>query len=198
MRKILEPRRLQARDQALLQAEYKKIAEFVKNGSTGEIDITNYKLEELPEFFKTLSGSLDLWDGTILPEGFQAIRSIVYGGKGCKDNCTVSRMISRITPQFPEHRKYIGDNCKFKDLFLPQTEIEHIGKNLRVESLSLSGSVLHVPLPPDLTVTSILNLTKVKFMSGDGYESEADFRQRHPNCSKNCWILLPSEGDLGI
>jgi hypothetical protein len=53
---------------------YKKIVEFVKNGSKGHLDLTRCKLTSLPSFLKKIDGDLTIRDSPNLI----SIHSIIY------------------------------------------------------------------------------------------------------------------------
>jgi len=71
--KILVPRHLKIRDEEYKRIIYKKIQDYIKNGSKGTLNLTGTPITKLPDNLKIVKGDLLLNDSKIqfLPDGLK-------------------------------------------------------------------------------------------------------------------------------
>jgi hypothetical protein len=140
--KILVPRRSsEERAKNFLVATNKKIQEYIKNGSQGNLDLENTPITSLPNNLTEVKGSLFLSNTKIinLPDSLSYV-----GGNLVLINTNITSLPEKLT---------VKDS-----LFLKGTPITSLPNNLTVgRYLDLSGTKI-TNLPKDLTVGGSLNL----------------------------------------
>ena len=70
---LIVPRRLEDRSERYKRIVYKKIQDYIKNGSKGDLYLYGTPIESLPSNLKTVGGDLNLSESKILelPEGLK-------------------------------------------------------------------------------------------------------------------------------
>ena len=70
---LIVPRRLEDRPERYKRIVYKKIQDYIKNGSKGHLNLSHTPIENLPSNLKTVDGDLHLQFSKILelPEGIE-------------------------------------------------------------------------------------------------------------------------------
>lgn len=112
--KILVPRRSEERIEDFIIIQLKKINNYIKNGSEGNLTISNTPLTKVPDNLKYVDGNLDLRSNNIL-----------YLPKGLTVKGTF-KLSSNPISTLPDELSVGGD------LFITHTKIDTIPKNLNV------------------------------------------------------------------
>ena len=63
--KILVPRNLETRDEDYKRVVYQKIQDYIKQGSKGDLDLSQAPITKLPDNLIKVGGYLDLWGSKI-------------------------------------------------------------------------------------------------------------------------------------
>jgi hypothetical protein len=139
--KILAPRSSpEEKNEKLKVVTLRKVQEYIKNGSKGDLDLRDTPITSLPDNLTKVGGYLDLYDTPIT---------------SLPDNLTVGDSLDLSNTPITS----LPDNLTVKDsLFLKGTPITSLPNNLTVgRYLDLSGTKI-TNLPKDLTVGGSLNL----------------------------------------
>ena len=159
---ILVPRRSpEERQKNYLIATQKKIQQYIKDGSQGDLDLVDAPIQSLPDNLKVVGGHLDLRGTNIkeLPNGLKVGGDLWLIGtpiQSLPDNLTVGG-----------------------DLSLTGTPIQSLPDNLKVGGhLSLSSTPIQ-SLPDNLTVGGFLNLINTPLSKK--YTTEEQLKAKYPN-----------------
>jgi hypothetical protein len=161
--KILIPRRTpEERRKNFIIATQRKIQQYIKNGSKGDLNLSNTPITSLPDSLKQVGGSLDLRNTSItsLPDNLTRVGGwlSLYNTPITKlpDNLTVGGDLNLgNTPitTLPDNLTQVGGW-----LILYNTSITKLPDNLKVGgSLNLENTSI-TSLPDNLTVNGSLNL----------------------------------------
>lgn len=142
----------------------KKIESYIKNGSKGDLDLSNYAANKLPEELKTVGGWFSLNNSKIkeLPNGLKVKRSLDLS-KSEIEQLPNDIQIGEDLYLGNSKIKSLPDNLKIKgNLFLSNSEIEFLPKGLQV------GNFLDIE-DTKIKITSLPKDIKVK--GGFGFKS---------------------------
>ena len=167
---IFVPRGIEGRKEKKTMMDYKKIQDYIKNGSKGDLDLENSQITKLPDNLQ-VGGYLDLEKSQIteLP-----------------NNLTVGRYLDLDNTQITE----LPDNLKVGgSLNLRNTPITTLPDNLSVGlSLNLDNSPI-TSLPDNLTVFGSLWLSNTPLSKKYSREEIKDIIERQGgNVTKNIYI----------
>ena len=141
---LIVPRRLGERKEHYKRIIYKKIQEYIKNGSVGSLWLSESPIETLPSNLKTVDGDLHLQFSKILelPEG------LTVNGSLYLHYSHINRLPSGLTVN--------------GSLYLHYTHINRLPSGLKV-----SGSlyIKHTPLSENYTLLELWNI--VQNLGGD-------------------------------
>ena len=146
-RDLIVPYRLEDRPERYKRIIYKKIQDYIKNGSKGDLDLRKTPIDTLPSNLKTVGGSLNLYNTQIssLPPG------LTVGGYLWLSNTQISSLPTGLT---------VGG-----DLDLGNSKISSLPPGLTVGgSLNLYNTQIS-SLPTGLTVDGYLDLRNTPISS---------------------------------
>jgi hypothetical protein len=133
----------------------KKIEQYIKNGSKGDLDLNGYSLSKLPDGLKTIGGSLNLANSKIkeLPNGLKVKHglNLMYSEiEKLPNDIQIGEDLYLSSSKI----KSLPDNLKIKDnLNIEDTEIEFLPKGLQVGMLYIKNTKIQITsLPKDIKI----------------------------------------------
>jgi len=159
--KILVPRRIEDRAKNYQITINKEIQQYIKDGSKGDLDLSDTPITSLPDILKYVGGDLNLYQSEIksLPNSLEVEEHLVLARTPIEylpDNLKVKGSILLTHSAI----KSLPDNFKVgRSLYLENTSIEELPYNLEVgEDFWIRNS----PLADKYSDEKIENLANIK------------------------------------
>jgi hypothetical protein len=143
------------------QVLIKKIEQYIKNGSKGDLDLSRYSLDKLPDELKSVEGDLNLSNSKIkeLPSGLKVKRGLNLMSSEI-EKLPNDIQIGEDLYLSNSKIKSLPDNLKIRDnLSIEDTEIEFLPKGLQVGILNIKDTKIEITsIPKDIKVKTLIIL----------------------------------------
>ena len=156
---IIVPYKLEDRPERYKRIIYKKIQEYIKNGSVGDLILSNSPIESLPSNLKTVGGNLTIFQSKIknLPPTLKEVKGILFAGGPDALLTELPKNLkidSSVWLNYTKNFKIPDNYTIFKNLTLKESIISQLPKNLTIlGDLRLQGS--------DITIKKISENLKI-------------------------------------